>query len=165
MAAVLTYDLRRGYLSVIVSGRTIFVPTYQEASRITAWEKVQEQRSGRHTLWEHCYEFRSGKHAIQDSVQVGKVIHRITVDQGDKLDVYDYPGRYASKPPGEADPKSRGVRHTFLGKAVFIGDPGGGIHIHGWPPCNLKQCIIVLQRWEEMFQTIARDRELSFSIE
>ena len=164
MVAALTYDLRSGHLTAVASGRSIHVPTYQEPARIASWEHLQSVRQGKHTLWDHCFELPSGR-SIQGTVPVGQVIHRISVEQGDKLGVYDYRGEFAYKREGEADPKSIGARHTYLGKAVFVGGSSGGIHIHGWPPCNLSQCVIVMQRWDEMLQAIARERELSFSIE
>lgn len=69
--------------------------------RISAWEKVQELRSGKLTLWDHCFELPH-KHldaskSIQDSVAVGSVTHKLKVANNDKLEIYDFPGGYAQR--------------------------------------------------------------------
>src|SRR5262245_53825865 len=69
--------------------------------RVTTWEKVQELRSGKVTLWDHCFEMPE-KHleasrAIQDSVQAGKVTHKLRVGGNDKWEIYEYPGGYAHR--------------------------------------------------------------------
>src|SRR5262245_32394858 len=73
----------------------------RDEGRVTAWEKVQEVRSGQVTLWDHCFEL-PGKNLeadqkIQDAVAVGRVSHKIKLDVAEKLEVYDYPGRYANR--------------------------------------------------------------------
>src|SRR5262249_55007498 len=73
----------------------------RDEQRITAWEKVQELRSGKVTLWDHCFELPH-KHleadkAIQDSAAVGKVTHKLGVGSNGRLEIYDYPGAYAQR--------------------------------------------------------------------
>ena len=73
----------------------------REEDRIYDWEKVQELRSGKYTLWDHCFELPH-KHLeaeanILDSVQVGKVNHKLKVGGNDKFEIYDYPGEYAQR--------------------------------------------------------------------
>jgi type VI secretion system secreted protein VgrG len=73
----------------------------REDDRIYDWEKVQELRSGKYTLWDHCFELPH-KHleaeaSILDSVQTGKVGHKLKVGGNDKLEIYDYPGEYAQR--------------------------------------------------------------------
>jgi hypothetical protein len=166
MTAVLTYHLRSGRLSAMASGKVFYLPTYQERSRITVWEKVQELRSGRHTLWDHCFELPHQRiergQSIPDSVPAGKVIHRLNPGSS-KLEVYDFPGRFAQRFDG--DDKVPGVRHTHWGTAIYVGDRRGGLYIHGWPPCDLQRCVVVMQRWEDVLQAIVGEPELSFSIE
>jgi type VI secretion system secreted protein VgrG len=82
--------------------------TYDEAEggdnsegRVTAWQKVQEVRSGQVTLWDHCFELPD-KHLeagqkIQDSVAVGQVNHALKLPVSDNLEQYDYPGGYADR--------------------------------------------------------------------
>lgn len=68
---------------------------------VYSWEKGQEIRSGKVTLWDHNFEMPGqsleGTAAIQDSVQVGQVVHRLAVADNDKLELYDYPGGYAGR--------------------------------------------------------------------
>jgi len=73
----------------------------RDEGRVTAWEKVQEVRSGKVTLWDHCFELPH-KHLeadqkIQESVAVGGVTHKLSLNGTDKLELYDYPGAYAQR--------------------------------------------------------------------
>jgi hypothetical protein len=166
MVTALTYHVRTRHLSVLASGKSFHLPTYHDPSRIAAWEKGQELRSGKYTLWDHCFDLPvRGGQVIQDSVLAGQVIHRLTVQSSDKLEVYDYPGYYAQRFDGEDKVKSEGVLHTHLGTAAYVGGPRSGIYIHGWPPCNLKRCVIVMRQWEDVWRAIAEEPELSFAIE
>lgn len=69
--------------------------------RIFDWHKLQELRSGKYTLWDHTFELPhkhlEAEKTIQDSVQVGKVSHKLKVGGNDKLELYDYPGEYAQR--------------------------------------------------------------------
>ena len=72
-----------------------------EEGRITAWEKVQQIRSGKVTLWDHCFELPH-KHLdadqkIVDSVAAGSITHKLSLNGTDKLELYDYPGAYAQR--------------------------------------------------------------------
>ena len=95
---------------------------YEEVSggwqemRVTTWEKSQELRSGEYTLWDHCFEL-PGKHLeanakIIDSVNVGKVTHKLKVGGNDELEIYEYPGGYAQRFDGVDT--SGGARPTDL---------------------------------------------------
>ncbi len=73
----------------------------RDEERIFDWEKVQELRSGKYTLWDHTFELPH-KHLeaeanILDSVQVGKIGHKLKVGGNDKFEIYDYPGEYAQR--------------------------------------------------------------------
>jgi type VI secretion system secreted protein VgrG len=73
----------------------------QEEGRVTAWQKVQEVRSGQVTLWDHCFELpdknlEAGQ-KLQDSVTVGQVNHTLKLPVSDALEQYDYPGGYADR--------------------------------------------------------------------
>jgi len=69
--------------------------------RIHSWEKSQELRSGKYTLWDHCFELPhkhlEAEKPILESVQVGKVTHKLKVGGNEKLELYDYPGAYAQR--------------------------------------------------------------------
>jgi type VI secretion system secreted protein VgrG len=87
-----------------VASRAVYeevIGELREDMRITAWEKVQEIRSGKYTLWDHCFELPH-KHLdankpTLDSVQVGRVSHKLKVGANDDLEIYDYPGAYAKR--------------------------------------------------------------------
>jgi len=74
--------------------------------RIFEWEKVQKLRSGRTVLWDHSFELPH-KHLeadkdIVDALEVGKVTHHLKVGGNEKLELYDFPGGYASRFDGIA---------------------------------------------------------------
>jgi type VI secretion system secreted protein VgrG len=73
----------------------------REDLRVMAWRKTQELRAGKCLLWDHHFEL-PGRHleaetTIQDSVQVGQVIHKLKVGGNDKFEIFDYPGGYAQR--------------------------------------------------------------------
>ena len=80
--------------------------------RITGWMKTQELGSGKNTLQDYNY----GKpmldmlvsQPIMDSVQVGKVTHKLKVGGNDQFEVYDYPGNYGIRYQAVGD-KSTGT--------------------------------------------------------
>ena len=72
-----------------------------EEDRVFDWSKGQEIRSGKFTAWDHKFEMPD-KHleadkTIMDSVTVGTVTHKLKVANNDSLELYDYPGGYASR--------------------------------------------------------------------
>jgi type VI secretion system secreted protein VgrG len=81
--------------------------TFQEMTggvlddRVHTWEKNQELRSGRYTLWDHSFELPhqhlQADAPVPESVQVGRVTHRLDVAGNDKLEIYDHPGGYAQR--------------------------------------------------------------------
>src|SRR5271157_1694006 len=80
--------------------------------RITGWMKTQELGSGKNTLQDYNY----GKptldmlvsQPIMESVQVGKVTHKLKVGGNDQFEVYDYPGNYGIRYQAVGD-KSTGT--------------------------------------------------------
>jgi len=80
--------------------------------RITGWMKTQELGSGKNTLQDYNY----GKpmldmmvtQPIMDSVQVGKVTHKLKVGGNDQFEIYDYPGNYGIRYQAVGD-KSTGT--------------------------------------------------------
>ncbi|MGH9900438.1 MAG: hypothetical protein ACRD68_01215 [Pyrinomonadaceae bacterium] len=167
MGALLTYHLRRGLLTGVASGKYFRLPTHQDPSGIAAWEQARKSGSGKITLWDHCFELphqhHSGK-SIPDSVPAGSVGHKLQPGGKDKLGLYDYPGEYAQRFDGIGT-KGRPVHHTHPGAAVYVGDRSVGTYIHGWPPCNLKECVVVMHRWDELLQAITEEKNLTLHIE
>ena len=92
--------------------------------RITRWEKRQELRSGQYTLRDYCFEMPSTRleaHAQTDeSVTVGRVVHKLRVGGNDQLEIYDYPGCYAQRFDGIAP--HGGVRAQDLTEIFPDGD-------------------------------------------
>lgn len=91
--------------SDLPQGSTI---TYEEVEggirdddRIFDWEKTQELRSGKYTLFDHSFELPhqhlETDQMIQESVQVGKVAHKLKLPANGPLELYDYPGEYAQR--------------------------------------------------------------------
>jgi type VI secretion system secreted protein VgrG len=91
--------------------------------RVTAWEKIQEVRSGECTLWDHCFEIPTNDLELSEktigSVPVGKVTHKLNI-ANDQLEIYDYPGRYAQRFDG-VDPsggdRPSDIAHIFEDRA------------------------------------------------
>jgi hypothetical protein len=97
-------------------------------------------------------------------MSVQTVIQRVTLigKSPQELGSYDWPGEYAQRFDGP-DNRPR-VPHNHPGSAVYVGDRKAGLYIHGWPPCNLKPCIVVLHQWDDLRRAIASEAELSFAI-
>ncbi len=178
MSAELTYQLRKGLIAGVVAGKHFNLFTYQDQSTVVAWEGRHEFHPGKITLWDHSFErlnkdIRSGK-SITDSVLAGKVGHKLKIGDNGKLEVYDWPetqvGRFEGtggrSAPGRVAPRpKRNLHHSHCGPAVFIKDEGSGFYIHGWPPCNIKRCIIVTHQWDVLFKALAEEGHLNFYIE
>ena len=164
MGASLIYYWRRCLLTTDAGGRIFQLPTHRTESSIYTWEKVQELRPGRITLWDHCFE--APHEPISGAASAGTVIHRIGIEPSGaaKLEVYDYPGNYAQRFDGVAPAGSR-EPHRHPGTAVYVGGKSSGVHIHGWPPCNLRTCVVVTQQWEELYKALAAQQDLRFSID
>jgi type VI secretion system secreted protein VgrG len=87
--------------------------------RVLSWEKIQELRSGEYTLWDHCFELPGNhleaKESIIDSVQVGKVTHKLALGN-QQLEIYDYPGAYAQRFDGitpSGGDRAADIQHIF----------------------------------------------------
>jgi hypothetical protein len=76
--------------------------------------------------------------------------------------LYDWPGEYAQRFDGVDN--QPGARHNHPGSAVYVGDRRAGVYIHGWPPCNLKPCVVVLRQWDDLMRAVASEAELSFAV-
>jgi type VI secretion system secreted protein VgrG len=91
-----------------------------EADRVFDWSKGQEIRSGKFTAWDHKFEMPT-KHleaskTIMDSVTVGTVTHKLKVANNDSLELYDYPGGYASRFDGvnkSGGEQASSLQHIF----------------------------------------------------
>jgi type VI secretion system secreted protein VgrG len=72
-----------------------------EEDRVFAWSKGQEIRSGKFTAWDHKFEMPTknleADKTIMDTVTVGTVTHKLKVANNDSLELYEYPGGYASR--------------------------------------------------------------------
>jgi len=69
--------------------------------RVGKWKKTQELRSGSYSMRDHFFEvtdqhFEAKEKAIKD-VQVGQVTHHPNVAGNEDLEIYDYPGGYATR--------------------------------------------------------------------
>ena len=73
----------------------------RDEDRIYDWEKTQELRSGKYTLWDHSFELPhkhlEAEKSTLDSVQVGKVNHKLQVGGNNQFEIYDFPGEYAQR--------------------------------------------------------------------
>jgi type VI secretion system secreted protein VgrG len=94
------------------------------ADRVFAWNKAQEIRPGKVTLWDHTFELPSqnleAKVPLPESVSAGSVVHNLKVASNGSLEVYEYPGRYATRFDG-VDPGG-GDRASDVQKVFPDGD-------------------------------------------
>ena len=157
MSASVIYYWRRGVLT-LAAGQIFHVQTHQTQSRIDDWQKVQERRVGKVTLWDHCFE-----RALPGG---GTVVYRIGIEASgtEKMATYDFPGYYAQRFDG-VDRGEGSDSHRHSGAAVYVGGKRFETYVHGWPPCNLPMCVVVMQQWAELFAAIAKEKELSSSIQ
>lgn len=156
MTAHLTYNLHRGILIGAIAGKCFNLLTHREQSRIKAWEDaLRNERPTR------------GK-SIQDSVSAGGISHKLKIGTGGKLEVYDYPngsGQRDGQPePATARP-SLHANHLYSGPAIFIEERDGGFYIHGWPPCNIKRCVVVISPLDDLLSSLAEETSLPFEVE
>jgi len=74
--------------------------------RIYQWERTQELRSGKVTLWDHCFEMPKqhleADKQIPESVVAVTITHKLKTAGNEKLELYDFPGGYASRFDGIA---------------------------------------------------------------
>lgn len=72
-----------------------------DEQRITRWEKRQRLRSGRVTLRDHTFELPhdplESSATTPESVQVGRVSHRLAVGGNERMELYQWPGEYARR--------------------------------------------------------------------
>jgi type VI secretion system secreted protein VgrG len=89
-----------------------------EEDRVFAWSKGQEIRSGKFTAWDYTFEMPTknleADKTIMDTVTVGTVSHKLKVANNDSLELYEYPGGYASRFDGIS--KSGGEQPAELQK-------------------------------------------------
>jgi type VI secretion system secreted protein VgrG len=73
----------------------------RDDERITSWTKEQHWGSGKYTLWDHHFQLPHKKldaeQIIMDSVQAGKVTHKLKLSGNEELEVYENPGQYAQR--------------------------------------------------------------------
>ncbi len=69
--------------------------------RIYRWEKTQELRSGKYTLWDYNFELPNHNleaiETIQNETAIGTVQHQLEIGNSNKLERYDFPGKYAQR--------------------------------------------------------------------
>jgi hypothetical protein len=150
MATVLTYQIRQGVLSAAISGRRFRLRVHRDPFRIAAWQVWAAAETGK---------------TIADTVSVGSVSHKLKVS-GDGLEIYDYPGSNAKRGKVAANPsRRRPENHSHSGGVIFVREREAGFCIHGYPPCNIRRCIVVSEGWEELFEALGREPSVEIYIE
>jgi type VI secretion system secreted protein VgrG len=71
----------------------------QDEQRITAWQKEQSWGSGKYTLWDHSFELPhrhlDATQTVVDTVQLGKVSHKLKLSGNEDLEILEHPGGYS----------------------------------------------------------------------
>ena len=73
----------------------------RDEERISLWTKEQYWGSGKYTLWDHHFQLPHKKleaeQIVMDSVQAGKITHKLKLSGNEEMEVYESPGRYAQR--------------------------------------------------------------------
>jgi len=141
MGAILTYHLRSRTLSAAVGGELLHLPTQRNPSRVAAWEHQYEFRPGQYTLWDHTFVPPRAHEGVETS-PMGRAAGQLS-------------GNIARHRPS----------HAHFGPAIFMGDRRVGFYIHGWPPCNLRRCVVITHGMEVLLNALAGEDRLSFCVE
>jgi type VI secretion system secreted protein VgrG len=71
----------------------------RDEERISQWRKAQVWDSGKYTLWDHKFQVPhkhlEAEKIVKETVQVGKVSHKLKLAGNEDLEVLEHPGRYA----------------------------------------------------------------------
>ncbi len=172
MNARLTYHPRDAVLSGIVDGRSFRLQTLRPLGgpEMNPW--LEAAQAGQMapppvTPWIKAQEIRSG------SSSAGLPGKTLKLAENAQLEVYDYPGAFAVKKPGEADPRTAaGIlpEHRHHSRVVWVkfqlkrGFPGDGVHIHGPPSCGNPRCIVIAQNWDSLFNSLKAARQVAIDV-
>jgi hypothetical protein len=150
MDATLTYCPRARVVSVSVRGERLLLPTYHHPAN--SWTHQYEFRPGKFTPTDYSFELPDAGGSRQAS---GRRTH---VDNA-VLTIHER----AARPP-QVKAVHRPV-HAHAGAAIFINDEDGGFFIHGWPPCNLRRCVVITQGWDSLLDALRGVDRLLFRLE
>jgi type VI secretion system secreted protein VgrG len=71
----------------------------RDEERIRQWRKAQIWDSGKYALWDHKFQLPhkhlEAEKIVKDSVQVGKVSHKLKLAGNEDMEILEHPGRYA----------------------------------------------------------------------
>ena len=141
VSAILTYHPRRGVVSAVAGRKLFHLATQQRSSPVSAWEHQYEFRPGQYTLWDHAF-----------------VLPHVD-NEDNTLRIRTGRSRLAAKIL-----KYR-RHHTSFGPAICIENRDAGFYIHGWPPCNLRRCIVIAYGLEALIDALLLEDQVSFRVE
>lgn len=152
MSSRLTYRPRDGVLSGIVGGKSFRLQTHREQAGPSMW------------AWHEAARF--GQMPRPGSAPKAPAGTRLTVAENAPLEIYDWPGAYAGRFDGvdRGGGKADGL-HAHRGSLVHVKAQGGGLCLHGPPPCGNPRCILVAQGWEPLFSALRAVRQVSIVVE
>jgi hypothetical protein len=151
MDATFTYHPRAKVLDVVVGSKRFLLPTHQDHPEIAGWEHQHDLVSSKYSTTDYDFIFPAGAQARR-----GHTCAAATAAIS--------PARH--RPSGQ--PPLRGKTrpiHAHLGAAIFIKDEHDGFFIHGWPPCNLRGCVVIISGWDDLFNALAGVDRLVLCIE
>lgn len=131
MSASLIYDMRRGSLSGVASGKRFMLRTLQDPYRLSAWEKslaslnIDPARNLAYEAWP-CRQLQPLEGHECLVFYLGGVRH-----------------------------------HPHSGPSVLVDTGRGSFYIHGLPSCNQKLCITVADRGDELFSALGADSRVT----
>jgi hypothetical protein len=169
MSSLLTYRPREGVVFGTVAGQAIRLATLRSQTGMGAWH--QAARSSGPVApdvadWPKVQELRTG------GVPAGRLGHKLTAAENAALEIYDYPGEYAQRFDGVAPGGAGGsANHRHHGRVVWVkstiktGFPDAGFCLHGPPPCGNPRCIVIVQKWDWLFQALKTARQVSIVVE
>lgn len=169
MGAHLTYRPREGVIFGTVAGRSIRLATMrnQPGMDMEAWRQSAGTVASDVMDWPKMQELRTGR------ISAAAPGNRLKVAGKAVFEVYDYPGEYAQRFDG-VDPGRAGggpANHWHHGRVVWVkfplksGFPSGGFYLHGPPPCGNPKCIVIVQDWDALFQSLKTARQMTLFVE
>jgi type VI secretion system secreted protein VgrG len=104
----------------------------KDEQHVHSWTKTQELGSGKYSLRDYCYGTPNDAMAVEEtileSVQVGKITHRLKVGGNDQFEIYDYPGGYGICEQDEGETQAgraiakRGVQYLEMSQFLIRGE-------------------------------------------
>jgi hypothetical protein len=164
MTPLLTYRPRDGFVRVQLPDKTSQLATVRNQASMTVGVWQRTRNSNRATGWDKSQEIRPGSAASARGTM------RLAVADHAALEIFDYPGAYAQRFDGTDQVNKHGAGHNRLHTRIVRvstrgADGANDFFIHNAPACGNACCIVVVQGWESLLETLSTARQVSLVVE